>query len=366
MIRVLIADDSPTSRQLLAAVLERDPAIRIVGEARDGSQAVELTARLRPDLVLMDVTMPRMDGLEATHRIMMRTPTPIVVVSSSVNVRAVSVSLQALRAGALALLPKPAGPGSPGHARDSRELIDTVKAMAQVKVVRRLPVKTGLARPYPRAHREPPTPVLRPAVRAPWQPPARGGAIQFVAIGASTGGPAALYRILSALPAGFPLPCAIVQHIATGFVEGLAAWLGTAGPLPVKVAAHGDPLIAGRVLLAPDDQHLGVATRHHVMLSDAGPVNGFRPSASVLFETAANTFGREALAIVLTGMGTDGVSGLRAVKQSGGHVLAQDEASSVVYGMPGAAVAAGVVDDTVELARMALAIRSMTGERVHV
>jgi len=324
MIRVLVAEDSRAERALLVSILESDPAIRVVGEAADGAQAVEMTLRLRPDLVTMDVHMPRLDGLEATREIMVRAPTPIVVVSSSVRPDDIALSLRATGAGALAAIAKPEGPASPRFEEDRAQLVAMVRAMADVKVVRRWGARPETAVPAA------PTPVPRAPVR-------------LVAVAASTGGPVALQTLLSALPASFPVPVLVVQHMSRGFVEVLARWLGTATALRVKVAAAGERLVPGTVYLAPDDQHLGATPDGAVELSAAPPQEGFRPSASYLFRSSAAAYGESLLAVILTGMGSDGVRGLRAAREAGALVLAQDEESSVIYGMPREAVQAVVV-----------------------
>jgi two-component system chemotaxis response regulator CheB len=333
-IRVLVAEDSTTARELLVEVLRSDPAFVIAGEARNGLEAVAMTRQLRPDVVTMDIRMPRVDGFEATRRIMVETPTPIVIVSSVYDDRDVETSMHALRIGALAVLPRPAGPGTQGFDDQCRRLLQTVKAMARVKVVRRWPDRPPLPPPAPAAHTGYP----------------RFG---VVAMAASTGGPAALARILSELPADFAAPVLLVQHIAPGFVDGLAAWLNTAASLPVRVAADGDALEAGTVYLAPDDHHLCVPDSSRIGIARSAPVNGFRPSATVLFESVARAFGPSALAVILTGMGEDGVAGLRVIRQCGGRIVAQDEETSVVFGMPGAAVAAGLADVTLPLGAIA-------------
>lgn len=335
MIRVLVVDDSATSRALLEVMLSSDPGIEVCGLAVDGIEAIAQTKRLRPSLIVMDAQMPGLDGFEATRRIMVEAPTPIVIVSGTIDVRDVEASLEALRAGALALLAKPAGPGTPGFEAERRHLVATVKAMSQVKIVRRLASARSDASP----------PV---AVRG--GPPAR----RVVAIAASTGGPGALHRVLSELPADFPLPILVVQHIAIGFARGLASWLDHASRLAVRVATDGEPLERGTVYLAPDERHLAVdPPGSMVRVLDSAPVSGFRPSASVLFQSVAKAFGRSAVAVVLTGMGEDGVAGLRDVDDLGGHVIAQDEATSVVFGMPAAAIAGGVTDEVLPLERIA-------------
>ncbi len=331
MIRALIAEDSQTTRELLVAILGADPELQVVGEAKDGIEAVEMTRRLRPDVVTMDIRMPRMDGFEATRQIMAQIPTPIVVVSASVDAREVQVSMDALRLGALTVLAKPPGPESPRFDEHARRFADTIKAMSQVKVVRRW------------AHTEPPAPARPQALR-------QGGRVQVVAIGASTGGPAALARILSDIPGDLAVPVLVVQHIARGFTQGLASWLNASSALRVKVGEQGEALAPRTVYLAPDGRHMGVsADRALIRITDAAPVGGFRPSATLLFQSVAQAFGASTLALILTGMGEDGVAGLTSVRQAGGKIVAQDEASSVVFGMPGAAVAAGLADLTLPL-----------------
>jgi two-component system chemotaxis response regulator CheB len=325
MIRVLVAEDSATTRELLVHILKSDPDIQVVGEAKNGVDAVALTRQLRPDVVTMDIRMPLMDGFEATKQIMVEAPTPIVIVSASVDGREVEVSIDALRVGALTVIAKPDGPAAPNFPDLARQFLATVKAMSQEKVVRHW------ARPE-----RLPSPSARPA--APGQPRP-----QVVAIAASTGGPGALSHLLSELPGNFPAPVLVVQHIAHGFLAGFASWLNTNVSLRVKIAEPGEEAAPRTIYLPPDDRHLGFEHRR-LAVSDAPPVGGFRPSATHLFQTTARTFGASTLAVVLTGMGQDGVEGLRCVRQAGGQVIAQDEASSVVYGMPGAAARAGVVD----------------------
>ncbi|GHG79458.1 chemotaxis-specific protein-glutamate methyltransferase CheB [Comamonas sp. JC664] len=347
-LRILVAEDSPTARRLLVEILRADPALTVVGEAKDGVEAVELAQRLRPNLVTMDIQMPRMDGLEATRRIMTEVPTPVVVVSTLVE-RDIQTSMAALRAGALAVLQKPLGPESPDFDTDSRRLRDTLKAMAEVKVVRRWPDRSA-------------PPLAAPAIPKPPVSPTPPG---VVALAASTGGPAALFRLLSELPASVPVPLLVVQHIAIGFSQGLAHWLGTAGPLPVKVAEDGEPLLPGHVYLAPDDRHLGVRGEGRAEVSRAAPVNGFRPSATWMFRSVARAYGSASLAVILTGMGQDGLEGVRELHGAGGRILAQDEQSSVVYGMPGVVVGANLAHEVIALpdlaARLSAAFRGNGG-----
>ncbi len=348
MIRVLVAEDSPTARALLVAMLSSEPGIQVVGEAADGHQAVEMAERLRPDLVTMDVHMPGMDGLEATKRIMMRAPCPIIIVSSAARQGEVELSLEATRAGALLALPKPSGPSSPAFESDRRQLVSMVRAMSGVKVVRR--------------HGESSRPGSPPAT-APQNNRGKSGTVQLVAIAASTGGPAAVRAILSELPRSFPVPMLVVQHIARGFTDGLVHWLDSDTLLKVRIGELGEPALPGNVYLAPDDRHLGCRIGPsgdlRIVLDNAPPVGAFRPSASYLFRSCSEALGNEVLSVILTGMGDDGVAGLRVARSGGGYVIAQDEASSVIYGMPREAQRAGVVDAVLPLESIARRITEL-------
>ena len=329
MIRVLLAEDSPTARDLLVAILNSDPSIDVLGVAKDGIEAIAMAKTLRPDVILMDVQMPRMDGISATREIMSDVPIPIVIVSANVDVREVAVSMNALKAGALALVPKPPAPSSPHYEAQTRELLATVKAMSKVKLGRRS------------EHR------LREEPASPAQVPARGAAQppKVIAIAGSTGAPSILQTILSALPRDFPVPLLIVQHIAVGFSEGFVHWLSGGSPLKVQLAGNGEKLMPSTVYICPDEKHLIVGASGVALLTDARMVGGFRPSATLLFESVAEVYGAASLALILSGMGRDGADGLGSVKRAGGRVLAQSEATCVVYGMPKVAIEAGWVDE---------------------
>ncbi len=334
-IRTLVADDSATFRLLVSEILTPAEGFEIVCEASDGQEAVRCVEEHKPDLVLMDIRMPRMDGFTATRRIMADHPTPVVIVTAMSGAD-VHASLDALAVGALTLLPKPPGPTSPDFESARLRFLRTLRAMAGVKVVRRWS-----------GRRPEPTPAARPA------PDRRTtGAMRAVGVAASTGGPGALRSLLGALPATFDTPILIVQHITDGFVGGLAHWLDQNTSLKVKVAEEGEPIRGRMAYLAPDDRHLGLAAGPVVALSDAPPIGGFRPSATHLFRSMAEELGAAAVALVLTGMGRDGVDGLQGLHAAGGRVLAQDEATSVVYGMPGAAVAEGLADTVLPLSEL--------------
>ena len=325
-VKVLIVEDSPVIRDFLVHILEADPQTRIVATAKDGKEALEAVETFKPDVVTMDINMPRMNGFEATRRIMETQPTPIVIVSGSWDPREVETAMRALEAGALAAIPRPAGIGHPEHARDARELVETLRLMSEVKVVRRIP-----RRPTEEAVLRPPLPEVR-------QPDFPERAIQVVAIGASTGGPPVLSTILSGLPRDFSIPILVVQHMAAGFIQGFAEWLHHATGFPVQLAAHNDRMLPGHAYIAPDGFQMKVAPGGRISLAADDPENGLRPSVSCLFRSVAETYGENAAGTLLTGMGRDGADELLLMKQQGAITVAQDEATSVVFGMPGEAV----------------------------
>lgn len=323
MIKILVVEDSMVVRDFLVLILSSDPDVRVVGTAQDGEEALEAVRRTQPDVITMDIHMPKLNGLEATRRIMETDPTPIVIVSGSDNTQEVVTTFDAMEAGALAVLRRPAGLGHPEHEATARELVQTVKLMAEVKVVRRWPqrrygasvpkaVEMGLA-----------------------QEPAK---MRVVAIGASTGGPPVLHTILSALPKNFPSPIVIVQHMAVGFSRGFMEWLAQSSALPLHLATHGEVMLPGHVYIAPDNVQMKVARYDRIMLSNDEPENGLRPSVSYLFRSVAEIYGCDAVAGLLSGMGRDGAEELRLLKDKGAVTFAQDKASSVVHGMPGEAI----------------------------
>jgi two-component system, chemotaxis family, protein-glutamate methylesterase/glutaminase len=346
VIRVLVVEDSLTSRELLVSLFESDLGFSVIGTARDGREAVELTAKLRPDLITMDLRMPRMDGYEATRQIMIETPTPIVVVSSTLDNADVAASMHAIRAGALTALAKPSGPSAPDFEAGRARFLATLRALASVKVV---------------GHR------LRNLQRASTPPPApsngyHGKSIAtVVAIAASTGGPAALRTVLDAFPAEFPAPVLVVQHLSPGFLPGFVGWLNMSCRLQVRIAEEGARIERGYVYIAPEDRHLSVAPTLTVRTLTTPPVDGFRPSASVLFEGVAQAYGRHAATAILTGMGRDGVDGLRRIRELGGRIIAQDEQTCSVFGMPAAAIDAGLSDYVLPISLVASKLSEMVG-----
>lgn len=322
MIKVLIAEDSPVVREFLVHILGSDPDIRVIGTANDGEEALEAVKRYRPDVITMDIHMPKMGGLEAMRRIMETHPTPIVVVSGSIDPHESTMTFRAMEAGALAVLKRPGGIGHPGYEATVKELVQTVKLMAEVKVVRR----------WPQMRREPVLPVAAKLVAG------KTAKVKVIAIGASTGGPPVLQTILAMLPKDLSVPVLIVQHMATGFITAFVEWLAQSSGLPVHVAAHGEYLVPGHAYVAPDEFQMKVEHGGRVVLTKDEPEGGLRPSVSYLFRSLAEVYGGDVVAGLVTGMGRDGAEELLLLKEKGAVTFAQDKDSSVVHGMPGEAI----------------------------
>ncbi|MDT8440919.1 MAG: chemotaxis-specific protein-glutamate methyltransferase CheB [Desulfuromonadales bacterium] len=341
--RVLIADDSALTRVVLRDLLARDPLIEIVAEAADGRQAVQLTRELRPDLVIMDIMMPGMDGLDATSEIMADCPTPILVLSANTDSQDSRNAFAAIRLGALDVMEKPSGVISDAFDTIAVQLIARVKSLSRIRVIHHF---RGMARRQPRE-------TLPPAACLP------AGIYSLLAIGASTGGPQAVLSLLRELPANLTATILVVQHIADGFAPGFAAWLRRETGHRIALAEEGQELPPGQILIAPNGRHLTVADRR-VRLSDAAPLHNCRPAVDALFQSLADQgLAPATVAVLLTGMGQDGARGLLALKQAGALTLAQDQASSAIFGMPKAAIECGAVDRVLPLAQMPETLRAL-------
>lgn len=336
MIRVLVVDDSKTMRELIGIVLESDPGLHVIGKAGNGEEAIRLCDYLQPDVITMDIRMPLMNGYEAIQHIMAEFPCPIVVCTTTMSDKEMNISFMAIEAGALAVIGKPSG--LPGEDLAADELIATVKAMADVKVIRR--------RRWLKKDQQPvrlsPQPGIDHAVDT-----------QLVAIGASTGGPPAIQKILCGLGYALPVPILVVQHITPGFVVGLARWLNETTPSLVAVAQEGEYLEPGRVYLAPDSHHMEITVSNLVALKSTKAVNRHRPSITITFESVARVMADRAVGVLLTGMGEDGARGLETMIKAGAYTIAQDEASSIVFGMPKVAIELRAVTEVLPLDQIA-------------
>lgn len=317
-IRVLIVDDSAFMRRAIERLLTSHQGVTVVGQAADGMEAVRKALELRPDVITMDVEMPRMDGVSAVVEIMQTIPTPIVMVSTLTQ-EGTATAIRALEAGAVECVGKPSGL-STDLVNVGEKLYEAVHRASLARLARRRPVALPAAAPGP---------AERPPARAP-APPAR----HVVVIGSSTGGPPALTQVVPHLPAGLNAAVVVVQHMPPSFTGALARRLDGLSRLPVNEAAEGDLLAAGRVLVAPGDYHLIVGKDRRVRLDRGPTVHGVRPSVDVTLFSVAEVFGSAVSVAILTGMGRDGADGAARVEAAGGQVFTQDEATSVVYGMP--------------------------------
>ena len=339
-IRVLVVEDSLTVRKRIAEVLDADPAIEVVAEAEDGKRGIELCQSLRPDVITLDMMLPLMSGLAATEFIMAHCPTPILIVSASNNRGELFKTYEALAAGALDALEKPLG----GELDDAweRKLVATVKLISRIKVIT-----------HPRARLGPMGQPLMSSL--PSDAASSDSRPRLVAIGVSTGGPAALVELLRGLPRAFPLPILIVIHIGKLFAPAFAEWLDGQSPVRVAYASDGDllPRVGdGRVLIAPPDRHL-VLDHGKLRLTDDPELHSCRPSVDVLFTSLARELGAQCAACLLTGMGRDGAEGLLAIRRCGGRTIAQDESTSVVFGMPREAILLGAAEQVLALDKIA-------------
>lgn len=328
-IRVLLVDDSPVALAVLTKILQQSPKVEIVGVAHTGIEALEMIPRVTPQVICTDLHMPHMDGLELTVEIMNRFPLPILVVSISVQEDDTQQVFRLLEAGAVDVLPKPAAGLSVESAALHSALIEKIEILAGVRVFRKKRADFPTAPPQV-------LPPLRPQQATAWKRP------KVIAIGTSTGGPQALYEVLSHLPKPFP-PIICVQHIGAGFLQGLITWLQRDCAPRLSIAQPGQVPAPGHVYFAPEKQHLILDDRGCFTYGEGPLVDGHRPSITVTFESVAGYYGRQAIGVILTGMGQDGATGLQAIARAGGLTLAQDEATSVVFGMPKVAIELGAV-----------------------
>lgn len=326
-IRLLIVEDSPVWQDFLLFMLSESSDIVVVGVANDGEEAIKLAQAKKPDVISMDIEMPVMNGIDATREIMSTNPIPIVIISSSYHVDDVEKSFDAIDAGALAILAKPVSINHPDYQTEKKHYINTVRAMSEVKLVTR-------SRKF-----------SKKSNALPDQNYASNNGLnatdrdyKIVAIGVSTGGPQVLQQMLELLPADFSIPIVVVQHIPSGFLEGMVSWLSQFTKLKICIAKNGEKLAGNRIYFCPAEYHIVVNSNMHVELIEDIPNYKIRPSVSSLFASVAKNLRQQAIGILLTGMGKDGANELLKMKEAGAVTIIQDEASAVVFGMPGEAL----------------------------
>ena len=342
--RVLIVDDSAFMRKVLEEIIRTDSKMEVVGQAKDGREAITLSASLQPDVLTMDINMPRMDGLEATQHIMTQNPRPIVIVSSESKQGAAS-TLRALELGAIDFVSKPSSGIDLDMKKVSDELLRKLKMAAKVRVVRTA-VRSDATKSAD--------------IRTQAQPAKNTGntdaKFPLVVIAASTGGPATLMRLMPRFPKDFPAAVVLIQHMPATFTSQLSVQLAEAAAIRVKEAEANEALCPGTFYVCPGSHHLRISLAGRLKLDDGPRISGYRPCADVTFESAASYAGANLIGVVLTGMGSDGAQGVQAVKAGRGWVVAQDEISSVIFGMPAEAIRTGAVDQVVGIDEMYAAI----------
>lgn len=357
-IRVLVVDDSAFMRKVLTDLLSQDPNVTVVGTARDGLDALDKVETLNPDVVTLDVEMPRLDGLGALQELMRRRPLPVVMVSSLTRAGA-DVTIRALAAGAVDFVAKPSGSISLDMEKVAQELVAKVRAASRARP------RVAEAPPGPGAVQAAAVTPTAGGVEAPaagaGRPPFQrvGRNPRVVVIGCSTGGPGALHQVIPRLPADLPAGVLVVQHMPPGFTRSLAERLNEISPLEVREARPGDAVEPGLVLVAPGNYHMLVGPDRRVHLNQEPTLHGVRPAVDKTLESVAPVFGRHTLAVIMTGMGYDGAKGVAAVRRAGGRAIAEDESTCVVYGMPKVVVETGNADRVAPLGEIGPAIREM-------
>lgn len=344
MIKVLIVEDSPVMQQLLAYTITKDPVFTIVGIAENGEEAIKAVKKYHPDIITMDWHMPKLDGLQATRMIMETNPIPIVIVSGSSTATDVGFSFRMIEAGALSIVKKPLSVDHPDYQKEASLLIQTLKLMSEIKLVRRIP--------YTKKIQEQIKTSINNEIN-------EQSEIQAIAMGASTGGPLVLQKILSGLPRNLPFPILIVQHISPGFIVGFVEWLNNTTNFPIHIATQGEYMLSGHAYVAPDNFHMGVETKSRILLSTHEPENGLRPSVAFLFRTTAQVYGSKAVGVLLSGMGCDGAEELKLMKENGAMTIAQDFESSAVHGMPGEAIKINAATHVFSPDKIVMAITSL-------
>ncbi|TVQ57435.1 MAG: chemotaxis-specific protein-glutamate methyltransferase CheB [Spirulina sp. DLM2.Bin59] len=344
--RVLLVEDSLIAQAILKRILNASGNVEVVGVAKTGLEALSMIPRLNPDVICTDLHMPQMDGLQFTYEVMAKTPIPILVISASVQEEDTKNVFALLDAGAVDIFPKPLVQDISEYEAIQAALVRKIQVLSGVRVFTRYR-KSPTAVPQP-------LPTLPPmSVRSSGQV----SRVKVVAIGASTGGPQALKTILAALPADWPTPILVVQHISFGFLQGLIDWLMLHCALPIRIAQRGELPQGGVIYFPPEQMHLEIDGRGQFAMSAGPKVDGHRPSVTAMMESVARYYRGAALGVLLTGMGRDGAEGLAAIAQAGGHTIAQNEATSVVFGMPKEAIALNGARQILPIEQIAAAIQ---------
>lgn len=348
-IRVLVVDDSAFMRKVLTGLISSDPQLQVCGEARDGRDAIAQLEALKPDVISMDINMPHMDGLQATEVIMSSNPHPVLIVSSESRDGA-DVTLKALQLGAIDFVPKPSSGIDLDMSSIQDELCRKLKLAAKVRVVRTAARSNGQQKP---AGEDPPARIQpkRANGNSSGEPGGSRGAGKFpiVVIAASTGGPATLMRLIPEFPADFPGAIIVVQHMPGNFTAQFSNQLADASAIKVKEAEAGEIVVPGQVYVCPGSHHLRVSATGRIVLDEGPRIGGYRPCADLTVESVAAYCGPNAVAVILTGMGNDGSKGVPSVRAAGGHVIAQDESTAVIFGMPQEAIKTGAVDQVLPI-----------------
>lgn len=345
-IRVLIVEDSVIFQTVLKNIFQTSPDIEVVGTANNGVEGLALIPQVNPDVICTDFHMPKMDGLEFTKKVMSMYPLPILVISVSVQTEQRHRIFELLEAGAVDIFPKPRPNRNINEEVQLNQLrlINKIKILAGVKVFRK---RTLSSTPQSQLLAKSPVNNSQPTISNSLSE------IKLVAIGTSTGGPQALQTIFATLPANLPVPIVCVQHISHGFLDGLIQWLSSTCPLSIQIAASGATPQPGTIYFPPENTHLKVNSQGQFICADSPPVGGHRPAVDVTFKSVAQVYGRKAIAILLTGMGKDGAAGIQMIQQAGGLTIAQDEETSVIFGMPQEAISLGGIKHILPLQEIA-------------
>lgn len=338
-IRVLVVDDSALARELIATILGNDGEIEVVGEAADGLEAIDKVRQLKPNIVTMDIVMPRVDGLEAIEQIMAHHAVPILVVTSKGDAH---TAFAAISKGALDLVEKPSV-----NLENAQDFINKIKMLSRVKVITHVRGKLSGKKTLevPAARGEP------------------ANSERVVAVASSTGGPEALSILLSALPEDFPFPILVAQHISDGFMGGLVEWLKRLSKMEIKVGEEGERIDPGRVYFSPSERHMKINARRAITWVDRQPSDIYRPSCDILLSSVAETCGPQSVGVILTGMGHDGVLGMKRIRERGGKTIAQDEKTSVVFGMPREAIEKGLIDEVLPIQEISSGVLRLINQK---